>query len=93
MAKHKAITVRQRIDDLGITRPGLALALGVGLRTVYRWLSYDAELRLSPSQYVTICDLLQWSGQELAAAYELGQVKQKKALGAKPSPGQISLLT
>lgn len=93
MAQHKTATIGDRLNQLSISRSTVARAMEVGDRTVFRWLAYDVEMRLTVSQFVTLCDLLQWNGAELARAYAAGQQRKKKATGPKVAPGQISLLT
>ena len=59
----------ERLDELDIARKAMAEAAGVTERTVYRWLSYQMEPRLTLIQVANLCDLLKWSAKELAEAY------------------------
>lgn len=92
MAQRNASKIGLRLIELQIKRSDLATALGVNLRTVYKWIAYESELRLTLDQFVTLCDLLQWTPQQLATAYDAGRPGQKKRPGAPVAPGQISLL-
>jgi hypothetical protein len=92
MAKPKPGTISDRIAELKLSRRILALALGVGERSVYRWLAYTTELRLNPDQYADLCTLLKWGPGQLATAYRIGSIAKKNAPGPAVAPGQISLL-
>lgn len=61
--------VIERIRELGLTNRDVAKAAGVDERSVYRWLSYEREPKLTFSQVAGLCALLKWSVQELAEAY------------------------
>ncbi|PZV07479.1 MAG: hypothetical protein DCF21_21685 [Leptolyngbya sp.] len=70
MSQERAVKVIDRIRELGLTNKAVANAVGVGERSIYRWLSYDREPRLTMVQFAELCTVLQWSAQELAEAYE-----------------------
>lgn len=69
MTKDRPVKLLNRLDELDITRKSLAEAVGVSERTVYHWLGYEKEPRLTLSQVARLCDLLMWSAQELAESY------------------------
>lgn len=58
-----------RIKQLGLTNKAVANAVGVDERSIYRWLSYQREPKLNFLQVAALCNTLNWSIQELAAAY------------------------
>jgi hypothetical protein len=92
MQPKKRSQIGNRLAELGLTRAAVATLLGVNLRTVFKWLAYETELRLSPSELLLLCSLLQWRPEQLATAYEASRPDKKKRPGAAVAPGQISLL-
>ncbi|NEQ46995.1 MAG: helix-turn-helix transcriptional regulator [Leptolyngbya sp. SIOISBB] len=58
-----------RLQELDITRKFLADEVGVTERSIYRWLSYEKEPRLTVLQVLRLCTVLGWTVEELAEAY------------------------
>jgi plasmid maintenance system antidote protein VapI len=83
----------ERLIELQIERAKLASILGVNPRTVYKWLAYETQPRLTVDQFVKLCEVLRWSPVELATAYNLNRPTAKNSLGAVDAPKQTSLLT
>ena len=69
MNEKRPVKLLNRLDELDITRKALADEVGVTERSVYRWLGYEKEPKLTFVQVAKLCSLLQWSVQELASAY------------------------
>jgi DNA-binding XRE family transcriptional regulator len=77
MNEERPVKLLNRLDELGITRKSLADAVGVTERSVYRWLNYEKEPRLTLVQAAKMCDLLMWTAQELAESYYPDQTPTK----------------
>lgn len=69
MTKQRPVKLINRLDELEITRKSLADEVGVTERSVYRWLSYQKEPKLTFQQVAKLCALLDWTAQQLAEAY------------------------
>jgi len=69
MYQDRPVKLLNRLDELNIARKAVADTVGVTERTVYRWLSYQMEPKLTFVQVAKLCDLLHWSIQDLATAY------------------------
>ena len=69
MTEKRPVKLLNRLDELDIARKAVAEAAGVTERTVYRWLSYQMEPKLTFVQVAKLCSLLDWTAQELADSY------------------------
>jgi len=69
MYQDRPVKLLNRLEELEITRKVLAETAGVSERSVYDWLRYRKEPRLTFLQMAKVCDLLRWSAQQLADAY------------------------
>lgn len=69
MNQERPVKLINRLDELDITRKSLADEVGVTERSVYRWLSYQKEPKLTFIQVAKLCSLLGWTAQQLAEAY------------------------
>ena len=69
MNQDRPVKLLNRLDELDITRKLLADEVGVTERSIYRWLSYEKEPRLTLFQVLRLCTVLDWTLQELAEAY------------------------
>jgi transcriptional regulator with XRE-family HTH domain len=70
MSQKRAVNVIHRLRELGLTYKDFADAAGVSERAVAYWFSYEREPKMTFAQVASVCDLLQWTAQQLAAAYE-----------------------
>jgi DNA-binding XRE family transcriptional regulator len=69
MHQTRPVKLLERLDELNITRKVLAETAGVSERSVYDWLSYRKEPKLTFVQVASLCSLLRWTAEELADAY------------------------
>lgn len=69
MTVERPVKLLQRLDELDITRKALADVAGVSERSVYDWLRYRKEPKLTFLQVANLCRLLKWTAQELADSY------------------------
>jgi DNA-binding XRE family transcriptional regulator len=69
MTENRPVKLLERLSELNIARKQLADAAGVTERTVYRWLNYDMEPKLTLDRVACVCSLLGWNIQQLAEAY------------------------
>lgn len=70
MSQSRAVKVIERIKELGLTNKAVADAVGVKERAIYRWFNYERVPRLTFAQTAKLCQLLKWSVEDLAEAYE-----------------------
>lgn len=69
MYQDRPVKLLNRLDELDITRKAFAETAGVSERSVYDWLSYRKEPKLTFLQVAAVCNLLRWTVQDLAEAY------------------------
>lgn len=58
-----------RLSELGFTQESFAQKIGVTLRTVQRWVAGTQLPSLSPLKTRLICETLNWSLDDLVAAF------------------------
>ena len=67
-----------RLSELGFTQESFANQVGVTLRTVQRWVAGTQVPSLSPFKTRLICETLNWSLDDLVAAFPESEDDQNK---------------
>lgn len=58
-----------RLLELGMTQESFARTIGVSVLTVNRWVGGKQRPTLTPQKTLQICHALDWTLEELAAAF------------------------
>lgn len=58
-----------RLLELGMTQASFAKTIGVSVNTVNRWVGGHQRPTLTPPETLQICKVLNWTLEELAAAF------------------------
>ena len=69
MYQDRPVKLLNRLEELEITRKALADTAGVSERSVYDWLRYKKEPKLTFLQVAKVCVMLRGRIEELASGY------------------------